>query len=143
MSIQQQPKHHTYHTCRCLLGMHQWWSLFARDAPAALPPQHPRHRSNTNNPPPLLIHIPLLYPLHIDFDTLLFSASEMIKTTAMRIKVVSAIDVLTPTCNARRCYDFVILSSYRLFFISTQPCVLPPSFFFVIAHSDIHAFLIS
>ena len=41
------------------------------------------------------------------------------------------------------CYDFVILSSYGLFFTSTQPCVLPPSLFFVIAHSAIHAFLIS
>ena len=57
-----------------------------------------------------------------------------------------------PTCRAHPwpvmhcvcfCYDFVILSSYGLLFISTQLCMLPPSLFFVIAHSAIHAFLIS
>ena len=41
------------------------------------------------------------------------------------------------------CYDLVILSSYGLFLILMQLCVLPPSLFFVIAHSTIHAFLIS
>ena len=40
------------------------------------------------------------------------------------------------------CYDLAILSSYGLFFTSMQLCALPPSFFFVIAHSAIHAFLI-
>ena len=42
--------------------------------------------------------------------------------------------------------DVTILLSYHhtdYFFTSTQLCVLPPSLFFVIVHSAIHAFLIS
>ena len=41
------------------------------------------------------------------------------------------------------CYDLAILSSYGLLFHFNATCMLPPSLFFVIAHSAIHAFLIS
>ena len=41
------------------------------------------------------------------------------------------------------CYDLVILSSYGLLFHFNAMRMLPPSLFFVIAHSAIHASLIS
>ena len=44
---------------------------------------------------------------------------------------------------SKDCYDFVILSSYGLLFPFNAIHVLPLSLFFVIAHSAIHAFLIS
>ena len=56
---------------------------------------------------------------------------------------VSTMITITSLFLPHVCYNLVILSSYGLFFTSTQLCALPPSLFFVIAHSAIHAFLIS